>query len=196
MIEFIKNYWSEFLSVVAILVVLLPSIVHFLFVVLRRIHFVFLDYRVLTSATAHLRSDAPSFIRNGTILIVALNLSIFNESFFAKDIYGEIEYNGKKYRAKLYEGTVASVENNLKYNLKFDETLNLNLNRAIYTGENNLRVATFFFEDVNFGDFAKVEFLKICFKSKILKKKIKITIKECVDSDYINKFKSLVQEQE
>lgn len=179
MLNFIKNYWSEILSVVgaaAWLPVIFKVIVNYF----RQIQVTVLDSRVLTNATAVSVGKKEKI--SGTMLLLAMNLFIKDITLFARKISVIV---------KLKDGTVANSEildfSTLKSNNDDDTTSifdvpvkeEFNISRTINSNADNIKYMAFMVKSINFSSVDDISEIEIrifynCWKIKLFSKKVVI----------------------
>jgi len=192
MILFLKNHWDEVLSVLAIVVVLLPPIIKLMWNYLCKLRFVFLDKHIVYNATGRILQGESRINCSGCIMILALNIFLYEKSFFPHKVSCKIKMkNGSKIYAPMFEGGIAYTDTNTPpryHEFQFPNEYNMNLNRVIESNKDNLRIIPFFLTDVNLQSFENIEKITIYLKGNILSKKIVFNTDVCVNNNFISQY--------
>ncbi len=200
MLDFLKNYWDESLSILAIIVALLPAIINIVVNWFCKMYCVFLDeHFVYNVNNAKIIKEGKFVSQNGCVLILALNMFLYGRSFFPYKITCKLKFKkGSEIISKMYEGGIGySDTNNPPQNhvFKFDNELNMNTNRLIVSNKDNLRIIPFFLDDVNIQNLENVKKVVIKFHGHILKKKLVLLPSQCVYTNLIHKYDEIVNEK-
>ena len=175
MIEILKNYWDEILSVLAIIVVLTPPVIKFIWNYFCKLRFVFLDKHIVYNATGRILQGNTRIDCTGCIMILALKIFIYERSFFPHKVSCKIKMkNGSEIYAPMFEGSIAYTDTDIPpryHKFRFPNEYNMNLNRVVESNKDNLRIIPFFLTDVNLQSFDNIEKIIIYLKGNILSKK-------------------------
>lgn len=180
MIEFIKNNWTEILSVVGA-AAWLPIVFSFILNCLRRIHVTVLDSRVLTNAFGVAAERKQK--KKGTILLLATNMFIKNATFFAKKIFVDVQLkNGACLKTEILDFSGITSNNSDGTESTFDVSLKeeFNISRTLYPNEDNIKYIAVLVESANFSKVDEIEHINIRLCSSRVFKNIfvkRITIK-------------------
>lgn len=193
MLDFLKNYWDESLSVLSIIVALLPAIINIVVNWFCKMYCVFLDeHFVYNVHNAKILKDGKHIVQNGCVLILALNIFLYGRSFFPYKITCKLKFkNGSQIISKMYEGGIGYSDNNnppQNHVFKFDNELNMNTNRLIVSNKDNLRIIPFFLDNVNIQNLESVRKVIIKFHGHILKKKLVLLPSQCVYKNLIHEY--------
>lgn len=180
MIEFIKNNWTEILSVVGA-AAWLPVVFSFIFNCLRRIHVTVLDSRVLTNAFGVAAERKQK--KEGTILLLATNMFIKNATFFAKKLFVDVQLkNGACLKTEILDFSGITSNNSNGTESTFDVSLKeeFNISRTLYPNEDNIKYIAVLVESANFSKVDEIDQINIRLCSskifnKIFAKRITIT---------------------
>jgi|GEM_PF-1856503 len=180
MLEFIKDNWTEILSVVGA-AAWLPIIFSTILNCFRKIHITVLDSRVLTNAFGD--SVKKKQRKKGTILLLATNMFIKKTTFFARNILVDVQLkNGASLKTELLDfsgitsnnldGTESTFDVSVKYEF--------NISRTLYGDEDNIKYIAVLVESANFSTLDEIDKINIHMSSsrifkKLLTKKITIT---------------------
>lgn len=190
--EFFINHWDECLAIIAILVVLLPPAISAVLNAFGKLHCVFLDNHLVYNATGNIVKGTKRTIATGCILILALNIFIYQKTFFPYKITCKIKLkNGSKIYAPMFEGDIGYSDTDTPPNyhkFAFDEKHNMNTNRVIMCNKDNLRIIPFFLTDINLQNLENVEKISIRLKGRILSKRIILNPENCVKNLFIAKY--------
>ena len=196
MINFCAKYWEEILSILAILVVLLPILINVILNWFCKLHVVFLDKHIVYNATGSIIQGTRRIESTGCILILALNIFIYQKSFFPYKISCVLKLrNGTKIYASMFEGDIGYSDTNVppqNHLFVFDEKHNMNTNRVIETQKDNIRIIPFFLTDVNLHNFENVEKIIIKLKGRVITKRIILKTALCVNNRFLPKFDKVV----
>ncbi len=190
--NFLINHWDECLAIIAILVVLVPPAISAFLNAFGKLHCVFLDNHLVYNATGNIVKGTKRTIATGCILILALNIFIYQKTFFPYKITCKIKLkNGSKIYAPMFEGDIGYSDTNTPPNYHkfiFDEKHNMNTNRVIMSNKDNLRIIPFFLTDINLQNLENVEKISIRLKGRILSKRIILNPENCVKNLFIAKY--------
>lgn len=196
MINFCIKYWEGILSILAILVVLLPILIKAIFNWFCKLHVVFLDKHIVYNATGNIIQGTKRIESTGCILILALNIFIYQKSFFPYKISCVLKLrNGTKIYAAMFEGDIGYSDTNVppqNHLFVFDEKHNMNTNRVIETQKDNIRIIPFFLTDVNLHNFENVEKITIKLKGRVITKRIILKTDLCVNNCFLPNFDKIV----
>ena len=200
MLDFLKNYWDESLSILAIIVALLPAIINIVVNWFCKMYCVFLDEHFVYNVNdAKIIKEGKFVSQNGSVLILGLNMFLYGRSFFPYKITCKLKFkNGSEIISKMYEGEIGYSDTNnppQKHVFKFGNELNMNTNRLIVSNNDNLRIVPFFLDDVNIQNLENVKKIVIKFHGHILKKKLVLLPSQCVYTNLIHKYDEIVNEK-
>lgn len=168
MMEFIKNYWSEILSILGasawLPVVIIPLINHF-----SKIQATILDAHILVDG--HSRAAYKDEEKIGTYLLLALNLFSSKLTLFARKIVVKVRLkNGAYLNAELSDFSSITSYNKDGSKNTFEVPIGqeFNVSRTIHQGVDNIKYIALLVENANFQyvqDISEIE-IKIYFTSK------------------------------
>lgn len=178
--DFLAENWLPIIGALA----WLPILINIFVKLLRKIHCVYLDKDFIFSATAHLvHHNGVSTQKTGMVFMMALNLSIYNQSFFSQKITCTLKLNkGPKHKASLYVGSISyndPQDPHETHFFDFPEAYDIDLHRTIYANQDNVRVLPFFFENLNMKNDENIKKIIIRFKGSVFQKKIRIKNSDC-----------------
>ncbi len=143
----------------------------------RKIQITLLDSRILTNAVG--MSVGMKEKKNGTLLMLVLNIYINKLTIFAKNISAiVILKNGTKLKTELLDFSTLISHNDNKTNSTFsiDREVEFNISRTIYANVDNVKYVAFLVESRNFSSIDDIEKIEICLKiGKYFSKKSTIT---------------------
>ena len=193
---FFKEHWDEMLSILAIVVALLPIIIKTIMNWFCKLHCVFLDKHFVYNAAGRIVQGNERINATGCILIVVLNIFIYEKSFFPHKIDCQLKLkNGTRIFAPMFEGGIGYSDTNTppnKHVFLFDDKHNMNTNRVIEANKDNLRIIPFFLTDVNLQNFENVEKITIRLKGRILSKRIVLRTALCANNQFISKYDKII----
>ncbi|MBQ2942122.1 MAG: hypothetical protein IJD97_07800 [Clostridia bacterium] len=194
--SFLVTHWDEILSVLAILVVLVPIVFNAFLNLICKLHVVFLDKHIVYNVTGSIVEGINRIDVTGCVLILALNIFIYQKSFFPYRISCKLKMkNGGKICASMYEGDIGYSDTSAppKYHqFIFEEKYNMNTNRVIETNKDNIRIIPFFLTDVNLHNFENVEKIIIKLKGRVITKRIVLKTNLCVNNRFLPKFDKII----
>lgn len=179
MIELIKEYWSEILSIVGA-AAWMPIILNPIFNYFRRVQATVLDARILTNG--HTVSVGKREKKNGTILLIALNFFIRKATIFANhfDICVKLN-NGASLRTENLDYSTLSSNNDNGTISDFFVPVEseFNISRTIHPNVDNIKYIAILVESASFSNLDEISEIEIRlyytkFKNKLLSKKIKL----------------------
>ena len=193
-LEFLKNYWDECLSVLSILVALVPLIIDCIKVRKRTIFVNVVDYNIITNAKVSNCDNSES--KEGTFLLLAANLFVPDKSFFVEEyeISATLK-SGTVSKAMITDGTF-TIHNNNKKDVEFvvPSMYNFNLHKEIICEQDNIRIFQIMLLNSNIKGIDEISSINFSFKNKGCSKNITI---ETTPFPNFNKMKFLSEfEQE
>lgn len=160
MLEFIKNYWSEILSIVGaaawLPIIIIPVVNHF-----RKMQATILDSHILTNGkgiSAYKKEE-----KNGIILMLVLNLFVKRTTLFAQKISMNVHLkNGAVLNTELLDFSTLTVNNSNGTKSNFDVPMEqeFNVSRTIYHDVDNIKYIAILVESANFSsvdEISKIE---------------------------------------
>lgn len=187
------NAFSFILSIVGA-AAWIPIIVNYLIETLRKVHFVYLDRRIIFNATDYSNINGKQVKRTGMDIILGLNLFVYGKPFFPKNISCEIKLkDGPVHKASIYNGTIGynDLATQQHHTINVSPNFNMSINRSIQSNIDNIRILAFFIENLNLQTDENIEFIKIYFKGRFFKKKIILNSNDCVKIPIIQSFDSI-----
>lgn len=174
----------------------IPIIVNCIVEALRKIHYVYLDKRVLYNATSIKYTNNVPTQKTGMDVIIALNLFIYGKPYFPRAITCELKLkDGPVHKGELFEGSLGYNDTAfappVHHSINIPANWNININRAIQSNVDNVRIFTFFIENLNVVKEENIEYIKIRFKGRILTKTIILRNSECVNIPFIQSIDSI-----
>lgn len=148
---------------------------------LRRVRITLLDSRILHNATS-ISAGREKQKKDGTILMLVLNIYLKEITFFAKDITANIYLkNGTKLKTEILAySTLSSInDDGTKSSFEIDVDVEFNISRTIRGNVDNIKYVAFLVENGSFtaiDDVSKIEI--ILWQSKYFRKKAVITDSE------------------
>ncbi len=193
MLEFFKENWLSLIGALA----WLPIVVELLMNLFRRVHGVYLDRHFIHDLKFTKVRNGKKTVKTGMVLILAINLFVYKQSFFPKKINCCVTLkNGAKHHSTLYEGGIgySDTEEPLrKYVFSFPQELNMNMKRAIFANQDNIRIIPFFFENLNMSNDENIKKIVITFHGRIFNKKLTVKNTDLAGVQFINQFDDIVQ---
>ena len=194
--NFFLKYWNETLSVLAIIVVLLPVVINSFLNLVCKLHVVFLDKHIVDNVTGRIVQGIKRIDATGCVLILALNIFIYQKSFFPYKISCILKLkNRTKIYASMFEGDIGFSDTSTppkKHRFVFEDKYNMNTNRVIETNKDNIRIIPFFLTDVNLHNFENVEKIIIKLKGRVITKRIVLKTDLCVNNRFLVKFDKVI----
>ena len=193
MIDFLKENWLALIGALAWLPVLIEILMNFA----RKIHCVYLDKHFVYNADATFKNNGEETTKSGMVFIMALNLFVYKQPFFPRKIICNMTLkDGAKHSTSIYEGSLGYTDTatpQRSHLFVFPKNLNININRAIFADQDNIRVLPFFFENLNMSNDKNIDEIEIVFYGRVLKKKMKIKNSDCEKVDYISQYDNIIK---
>ncbi len=190
--EFLSENWLALIGALAWLPILIEIILNFL----RKIRYVYLDKHFIYNASAVFKNNGNTSTKTGMVFMLALNLFVYKQAYFPKNITCNITLNdGTKHSSSLYEGGLGYSDTQTppqNHVFNFPSSFNINLNRALFSDTNNIRILPFFFENLNLQNDTNIKKIEIIFSGKLFKKKMKITNDDCQKLDFISQYDKII----
>lgn len=161
MLDFIKENWTEILSVVgaaAWLPIIFSSILNYF----RRIHITVLDSRVLTNAFCMATERKQK--KEGTILLLATNMFIKNATFFARKIIVDVKLkNGACLKTEILDFSGITSNNSDGTESTFDVSVKneFNISRTLFPNEDNIKYIAVLVESANLSKADEIDEITI-----------------------------------
>ena len=180
MLEFIKNNWTEILSVVGA-AAWLPIVFSCLLNCFRKIHITILDSRVLTDAFCVAAERKQK--KKGTILLLATNMFIKNATFFARKLFIDVKLiNGACLKTEIldFSGIISNNYDGTKSIFNVSAEYEFNISRTLRPNEDNIKYIAVLVESANFSKVDEIDQINIRLCSSRIFNKIfakRITIK-------------------
>ena len=191
--EFLSENWLALIGALAWLPVLIEILISFA----RRIHYVYLDKHFVYNANATFINNGEKTIKSGMVFVMALNLFVYKQPFFPRSIICKMTLkDGAKHSTNIYEGGLGYTDTEIpqrSHLFTFPENLNININRAIFADQDNIRVLPFFFENLNMSSDKNIDKIEIIFYGRVIKKKIKIKNSDCEKVNYISQYDKIIK---
>ena len=160
MLDFIKENWSEILSVVGA-AAWLPVIFSTVINKFRKVHITVLDSRVLTNASGV--SVERKQKKQGTILLLATNMFIKKTTFFARSILVEVKLkNGASLKTELldFSGITSNNSDDIESTYNVSIKNEFNISRTLYSDQDNVKFIAILVESATFSKTDEID--KIC----------------------------------
>lgn len=173
MMDFIKNYWTEILSVIgaaAWLPIVFGPIIRFIVNRCRKVQATILDSRILTNGKGV--SVDRKQIKNGTILMIVVNLFITKVPFFAKNISVKVKLkNGAELNSEILDFSTLTSNNDdgSKSGFSVPDDKEFNISRTIQPDTDNVKYIAILVESANFSKIDEIENIEIrlfCLKNR------------------------------
>ena len=189
MLEFIKKYWNEGLSVLAIIVTLLPFVINLITNRSRKIYANIVDYSIVTNAVVSNYNDSEKL--HGTLILLAVNLFIPFKSFFVEDyeITAKLK-SGTASKAVIADGSLTIHRGTRNMNFSIPSSYNFNLHKEIICEQDNIRIFEIMFVDASIVDIDNIEYIEFKFANK---KQVKTITLESNHFPKFNKMKFLCE---
>lgn len=190
--QFLVDNWLALLGALA----WMPILIEILLNCFRRLHYVYLDKHFIYNATATFNNNSNLIVKKGMVFMIALNLFVYKYPFFPKRIICILKLkNGAKHETKLYEGGLGYTDTHNPPNYHsfiFPDQYNINIGRAIFASQDNIRVLPFFFEDLNMENDENIKEIKIIFSGRFLKKRTILKNDDCEKMNFFSKFDKII----
>ena len=174
----------------------IPIIISFFIKVFRRIHCIYLDRYFIYNAEATFRDNGKETKKQGMILILALNLFVYQKPFFTKDITCKLTFSdGSTFKPILFEGVLGYFDTSKppkNHIFVFPGDCNINTNRSISADSDNIRIIPFFAEGLNLQNDETIKKIEVFFKHGCFKKKITLTKQECIKMSFIHEHDKII----
>ena len=164
MMEFIKNNWTEILSVIgaaAWLPIVFGPIIRFIVNRCRKVQATALDARILTNGTG---VSVDRTQKNGTILMIVVNLFITKVSFFARNISVKVKLkNGAELNSEILDFSTITSNNDDGTNSGFSvpDEKEFNISRTLKPDTDNIKYIAVLVESANFSRIDEIENIEI-----------------------------------
>lgn len=177
----------------------IPIIINSAIEAFRKIHFVYLDRKIIPDVTETKIINGETIQKKGMNIIFGLNLFIYGKPYFPHKVSCEIVLkDGPVHKANSYEGTIRytdtikqpnNIITNTKYVFVFPLNVNININRAVHSNIDNIRILPFFIENLNLQSDGNIKYIKIKFKGRFLTKSIILNSNDCVNIPIIDSYR-------
>lgn len=164
--------WTFILSIIGaaawIPIVIIPIINRF-----RKIHINLFEYRALTNGIC--RPVAESKYRSGVIILLVINMFIKNVDYYPVKVKAKIKLKDKReYNAELLDiyNVTSNNDNGTISHFLPPHELVFNLSRTISKNVDNVKIISFFVEDVNELNLIDIDTIAIEFYSGSFNKKM------------------------
>ena len=176
MLEIIKNYWDEGLSVLAIVVALVPFIADLIATKKRKIYVNVVDYSIVTDAEVSNYDNSAK--QKGTLMLLAVNLFIPIKSFFVEtyEITAKLK-SGTTSKAIITDGSLTIHRGDRDIDFSMPSNYNFNLHKEIICEQDNIRIFKIMFVDANIDNIDKIESIEFNFTNKKQTKTITVETK-------------------
>lgn len=174
MLDFLKNYWNECLSVLAIFVALVPIFFEYFKIKHRKIYANVVDYYIIKNAQVCNCYDSEK--ETGALLLLAINLFVPHESFFVEkyEINARLT-SGTISKAIITDGCLTIHKNDNKdAEIIIPSDYNFNLHKEIICEQDNIRIFEIMLLDSTVENISDVESIEFVFKNSKGKKIITI----------------------
>ena len=163
--------WQLLLSIIGA-AAWIPIVIGWFIAGFRKIHFVYLDRHIVYNVTKKTKKYNTITEQKGMCLLVAVNLFVYGKPYFPKDISCEIKLkDGAIHKADAHSGTIGySDTNGDQHDIIIPPVNNIHINRIIDTNKNNIKILTFFVENLNMENDENIEYIKVKFKGHFLQK--------------------------
>ena len=157
--------WTLIISIIGALA-WLPYIFNFIAKICSKPEGLLLNYVFLKNATSTSVNNREK--RQGTIVLLKLNIFIKNIDIFCKKLSFIFKIKDKYYNAELLDWHSTKMEDNgQKYYFPIDESQDFNLDRMIRKDASNIKYIALMLENVNLENFEEeVQSIEISLKSK------------------------------
>lgn len=179
----------------------IPIIVNSLIEAFRKIHFVYLDRKIISDVIETKTVNGEIIQKKGMNIILGLNLFIYGKSYFPHKVSCEIVLkDGPVHKANNYEGairyndTIKQPNNTIttiRYVFVFPLNVNVNINRSVHSNMDNIRILPFFIENLNLQSDENIKYIKIKFKGRFLTKSIILNSNDCVNIPIIDSYRQV-----
>ena len=178
-----------------------PIIINSIIEVFRKIHYVYLDRKIISDVVETKNVNGTVIQKKGMNIILGLNLFVYGKPYFPHQISCEIVLkDGPVHTANNYEGTIRYTDtikqpNNIsmpiRYVLFFPFNVNANVNRAVHSNIDNVRILPFFIENLNLQSDDNIKYIKIKFKGRFFTKSIILNSDDCVNIPIIDSYRQI-----
>lgn len=175
----------------------LPIVISFLLNVFRKIHFVYLDKHFIYNAEIHIKNNGTETIKTGMAFLMALNIFVYNQPFFAKKIVCKLTLkNGAKHESTLFVGGLGYSDTQVppqNHQFVFPEECDMNYHRSIFANQDNVRVLPFFFENLNMNNDENIAQIAIVLHGRFLRKTMVMENNDCAREPFFPKYDKIVR---
>lgn len=174
----------------------IPILIEIILKVFRRIHCVYLDRHIVYNVTNTSFDNGRMSQSTGMVLILALNLFVYDKPYFPKDIKCEVKLKNNAVHKGIWRESViqyTDMQNPPKmHRFIFPDQSNINFYRSLIPNTDNVRILPFFIENINMPSDDNIKSITLKFKGRILTKKIVIKHEDCVNIPFINQYDMIV----
>lgn len=165
MLEFIKKYWDEGLSVIAIVVAIVPFIADWIATKKRKIYANVVDYSIITDAEVSNYDNSAKL--KGTIMLLAVNFFIPIKSFFVETYEITARLKSKTIsKAIIIDGNLTIYRGDIDIKFLMPSNYNFNLHKEIICEQDNIRILEIMFVDANIDNIDKIESIEFDFTNR------------------------------
>lgn len=174
----------------------IPILIEIMLKIFRRIHCVYLDRHIVYNVTNTSFDNGRMTQSTGMIVILALNLFVYDKPYFPKEIKCEVKLKDNAVHEGICSESVieyTDVQNPYKkHRFVFPVQSNINFYRSLTPNTDNVRILPFFIENINMRNDDNIKSITLKFKGRILTKKIVIKHEDCVNIPFINQYNTIV----